>query len=244
MTDLFVLRGAIEDYQVERKIGNFIWSGTERGALGATAIAAAVSGASGLAMGATIAATSTDEEADYVQFEVEGKLVKGWLWRSPFSEGDVVDVVVSKSDDQLGLVAVHRLNDGVIALYPHVSRGSWAHAINAFKWWAIGCSTVFGLFSILFAYMAAESGSLWDQFGNKNFLQVIFGSGAMFSGWLLIYTIWSLGKWKKYTKLAEKIFVSLGWKGEKKIDLIKSSKRLRRGDESFDYGSFFFRRQE
>lgn len=49
------------------------------GALGATAIAAAASGAPGLAMGTTIAATGTDEEADYVQFEIGGKSVEGWL---------------------------------------------------------------------------------------------------------------------------------------------------------------------
>lgn len=30
-TNLVVLRGAIKDYQVERKVGNFIWLDIERG---------------------------------------------------------------------------------------------------------------------------------------------------------------------------------------------------------------------
>lgn len=151
-------------------------------------------------------------------------------------------MVVSDSGDQYRLVAVYRISDQIVALYPHVSRGSWAHAINAFKWWAIGSTTTVGLSSLMFACVAAESGSLWDQFRNENFLFVVLGGGAIFCGWVLIYTVWSLGKWRKYTKMAEEIFIALGWAGERRIDLIKSSKKLRRGDEPFGCGTFFFRR--
>lgn len=242
MTNLIVLRGAIENYKVERKFSNFILLDSERGAMGAVAIAAAATGASGLAMGAAVSATSTDEEADYVEFRIEGELVKGWLWRSPFSEGDVVDVVVSKSGDELGLLAVYRPSDQLIALYPHLSRGRRAHAINALKWWAIGSTIVVGLTSLAFAYVAAESGSLWDQFRNRDFLDVILVGGGACYGYFLIYTVWSLRRWRKYTEMAEKIFAALGWKNGNGIDLVKSSKKLQRGEKSFGYGAFFFRR--
>jgi len=38
-------------------------------------------------------AANSDEEADWVEFEVDGNRVHGWLWMMPMRNGDEVEVV-------------------------------------------------------------------------------------------------------------------------------------------------------
>lgn len=40
-------------------------------------------------------ASAMEEEADHVQCDIDGTKVSGWLWRSPFKDGDMVDAAVN-----------------------------------------------------------------------------------------------------------------------------------------------------
>ncbi|MGC5276288.1 hypothetical protein ACPXAM_24450, partial [Escherichia coli] len=74
--------------------------------MGMVAVALAATGMGGQAIGTATNASRINEEADFVSFELNGKRVKGWLWRSPFSEGDDVDVVAVWQGDYYELMAM------------------------------------------------------------------------------------------------------------------------------------------
>ncbi|WWL68376.1 putative type VI secretion system effector [Burkholderia pseudomallei] len=64
------------------------------------------------------------EEADRVQFEIDGKKITGWLMWFPFQDGDEVEVVAEPlRDGTYRTFAVLRPSDRTISLYPHCSRG-------------------------------------------------------------------------------------------------------------------------
>ena len=135
---LEVLRGRISHYRAERHFADFVFNDQDRKGMGVLAVAAGLAGLSGQAVGMASAAGSTKEEADYLQFEIDGKPVKGWVWRSPFQEGDRVEVVAEWQTDHYELYAITRPADNTIALYPHCSRGSKSHWRNAWWWWLKG----------------------------------------------------------------------------------------------------------
>lgn len=57
-----------------------------------------------------------DEEADYVEFVLEGQPIKGWVWRSPFQEGDEVEVAAEWQKDHYEVFGIARPVDHTIAL--------------------------------------------------------------------------------------------------------------------------------
>jgi hypothetical protein len=143
VSGLVKISGQISNYKSTREHANFFFTQNDNKAMGLAAIASAAIGSSGLAMGAAISASDMEEEADYVEFEMDGKAMKGWVWRSPFANNDIVDVVGEWRDDYFELVAIARPADRTIALYPHCSRGKVAHIKNAIKWWFLGVTGMF-----------------------------------------------------------------------------------------------------
>jgi hypothetical protein len=131
------LVGRIENYQAQRDRANFFFTYDARGAVGMTAVAAAAVGAGTYAAGVVASGSDMEEEADYVEFTIDGTPVKGWLWCSPFAEGDEVAVVGEWKNEFLQVAAVARPIDRVVALFPHCSRGRRRHIKNAIKWWLI-----------------------------------------------------------------------------------------------------------
>ncbi|WP_277424923.1 putative type VI secretion system effector [Burkholderia oklahomensis] len=80
-----------------------------------------------------VSLTGTREEADKVQFDIDGKKMAGWLMWSPFKDGDEVEVVAEPlRDGTYQAFAVLKPDDKTIALYPHCSRGRIAHYKNDF----------------------------------------------------------------------------------------------------------------
>ncbi|WP_231754035.1 putative type VI secretion system effector [Burkholderia sp. MSMB2041] len=123
-------------------------SDLERSAAGLTAVASALAGSGGAVGLASLAGTK--EEADKVQFEIDGKQVAGWLMWSPFQNGDEVEVVAEPlRDGMYRAFAILRPSDRTIALYPHCSRGRWAFFKNAVK-----------LFMLFFIFIVITLGSL------------------------------------------------------------------------------------
>lgn len=238
MTEAIVLRGKIQSYSVRREAANFFFTQTDQRALAMVAIGAAMVGASGPAMGTAISASDVEEEADHVEFSLAGKPVSGWVWRSPFAEGDEVEVVAEREGDRYAAVAITRPADRMIAMYPHLSRGRWAHFLNSLKWWFWGM-TGFSLFATLFA------GAIWaamgaDLFSKKVAYFFLLGNSLVFA-LMLLPTIHLTWRYMHFVKAAETVFRALGWKNAGRIDLNKTSKAGKQGDEPPEYGTYYFR---
>ena len=238
---LQVLKGRITGYRRKREVASFVFTDGERDAMGAVAIAAALVGQSGQAIGTASAAASAEEEADYLEFEIEGQPVKGWVWRSPFKEGDEVDVAAEWQQDHYELCAVARPVDRIIALYPHCSRGSKSHWKNAWKWWFRGTLflLVFSCFFMAFVSLVFLSESIQKS---VEILAFLMPSATAFFFPVFALMTWSLArKWMPFVRLSEKVFQAFNWEAPGSIDLVKRSRDRKTGGEPPEYGVMYFR---
>lgn len=238
---LQVLKGRITGYRRKREVASFVFTDGEHDAIGAVAIAAALVGQSGQAISTASAAASAEEEADYLEFEIAGQPVKGWVWRSPFKEGDEVDVAAEWQQDHYELCAVARPADRIIALYPHCSRGSKSHWKNAWKWWFLGTSFLMVLLPIFGAFVTAIflDGSVAETLEMLSFSMP--ATSAFFFSVFALMT-WSMArKWMPFVRLSEKVFQAFDWEAPGSVDLVKRSKERRTGGEPPEYGVMYFR---
>lgn len=230
---LVKLNGKITGYHRRRETASFVFTETDQTKMGIVAIAAAVAGLSGQAIAMASNATSMEEEADHVQFMLDGKPVKGWVWRSPFKEGDVVEVAAEWQGDHYEAFGIARPIDKTIALYPHCSRGKTCHIKNAFIWWLwLG---FFGAFLLMLSISIIADGiSVFTDIG------LYATSGIMSVFFALMFT--SLArKWMPFVRVAEKVFKTLGWANASNIDLVKTSKAQRTVKDAGEFGTFYFR---
>lgn len=228
------LTGRISSYNCVRESASFVLSPTDQKTMGAIAVAASLAGLSGSAIAVASNAASVEEEADYVQFQLDDHSLKGWVWRSPFENGDEVEVVAEWADDHYELFGIFRPRDGIISLYPHCSRGRWRHIRNALVLWLwLG---VFGM-NILLAlltYIVADAEGLTET--------SFFLSCAALSTFFAAMFASLAHKWMPFVRLAEKIFATLGWANARNIDLVRSSKAKRLTTDTGEFGTFYFRR--
>ena len=136
--ELVKLTGRIKDLNARQDAASFVFTRGEQAGMGVIALAAALAGAGGPAMATAANASALEETADYLEFELDGKPVKGWVWRNPFQEGDEVAVAAEDRGTHWELYAIARPNDRTIALYPHCSRGQTSHILYAVYWWIVG----------------------------------------------------------------------------------------------------------
>ncbi|MDQ0017166.1 hypothetical protein J2W23_005575 [Variovorax boronicumulans] len=230
---LVKLTGTITHYRCARAEASFVFTDSDRTALGVVAIAAGIAGLSGQAIATAANATATEEEADYVEFELDGKPVKGWVWRSPFKEGDQVEVVAEWRDDHYETAGIARPVDRIVALYPHCSRGKARHIKNAVKWWFFGV-LIWLVFIAFLVFLTAEDFLPTMATG---FHYAALGSYAFFG----LMTISLARKWMPFVRLAQKVFATLGWPNPGEIDLVKTSKAQRKPGDPGEYGTFYFR---
>ena len=233
------LRGVITNYKCTRISTNFVFTKTDRNALGVVAIAAGIAGLSGMAV-TTATSASAEEDADYLEFELNGTRVKGFVWRSPFNEGDTVDVIAEWHEDCFELFAVARPEDRIVALYPHCSRGRKSHWKNAIKWWFLGVAALLTFGGFLLGIGILIVSQSWSETAGvlkdgMPFMPLIFYP------FFLLMTISLAWKWMSFVRLAEKIFVAFDWKQPSDIDLKKRSKATRTDADPKGYGTFFFR---
>ena len=95
---LIKLSGIITNYRCTRKEANFMLTEGDQTRTGVIAIAAALAGLSGAAV-STASSANMEEDGDYVEFDLDGQPVKGWAWRSPFKNGDSVEVAAEWQGD-------------------------------------------------------------------------------------------------------------------------------------------------
>jgi len=236
--ELQKLSGTIEELRCTRDWANFVFSESEHTALGVVAIAASLVGAA--AQAESTATSDMLEEADYLEFSLAGEPVKGWVWRSPFSNGDKVEVVAEWQGDHFEAYAIARPADSIIALYPHCSRGRTSHWINAAKWWLIGSAFTVGLLVTMFLIHSLIFSPSWAKTA-KNLSDLIPFSAAVLVLMAFVSTVLLAKRWMSYVRLAEHVFHELGWSSPGTIDLKKRSRRQRRSTDTAEYGVFFFR---
>jgi hypothetical protein len=237
---LVKLSGTIEGLQRERGEASFVLTEGDRDGMGAVAIAAGLIGLGGQAISTASAAASAEETAERVSFKLGDVSVVGWLWRCPFREGDQVDVAAFWDGEHYQAQAVYKGSDGLVALYPHCSRGRTAHRWNAAKWWfTLGMCLTLGL--VLFFLWAGWDNPPSGEKLRELLLAIAVGSLAFNFGFFGLMTVSLARKWMPFVGVAESAFHTLGWSNPQSIDLVKSSKKLRKPDDPGEYGTFYFR---
>ena len=231
---LIKLSGTIRNLKVTRETASFVFTESDQTKMGVIAIAAALADMGGQAMSTASNASAMEEEADYLEFDLDGKPVKGWVWRNPFREGDVVDVAAENAGDHWEAYGVARSLDKIIALYPHCSRGKQRHIKNATKWGGVSGT----------AFLLGSGALILSAAGIKNlshvFLPYLYSSVGVMAFFALM--TWSLTrKWMPFVLLAEKVFRALELPDPSSIDLIKSSKAQRTEHDPGEFGTFYFR---
>lgn len=214
LTGMLKLSGIIQNLTTTHAEANFFFTQADKHRFGAVAIASAAAGLGAEAVLMASYATSMEEKADYIEFELEEKLCKGWVWRSPFDEGDQVNIACEWQEDHYEIYAVARPSDRLIALYPHCSRGKLKHIHNAVKWW-IYTNIIFNSLLLLILFITAYN------FENG---QDIIIYGFMCFGINFAIIIWSMiRQWQPFVHLAEKCFRVLELPNPSNIDLVASS---------------------
>jgi hypothetical protein len=221
---------------VTRASASFVFTESDQTKMGVVAFAAAIAGLGGQAMAiaSNASASAMEEEADYLEFELDGQPVKGWVWRNPFHEGDEVSVAVERRPDgHWEAFGVQRPADKTVALYPHCSRGRARHFKNAAWWWLFGwgCASL-----LVFALLLSMTRGLSRLF-EKDSLQV-FATLMTFLG---VMTFSLSRKWMPFVRLAEKVFRALELPNPSDIDLVKSSNKQRTAHDPGEFGTFYFR---
>jgi hypothetical protein len=222
------LSGTITNLKVTRAEGSFVLSKSDQTQMGWVAVAAATMGMSGQAASTMSNANDVEEAADFVEFELNGQPIQGWMWRSPFKEGDQVEVAAAHQGDHWEAFGIARPVDQTIALYPHCSRTKSPHIRNVFKWWLIGG----GGFNLV-AYLWG----LLDSTISKEFFYISAGCMAFF-GLIALTTGWKL---MPFVKVAQKVFSTLGLSNPEQVDLVKSTKQKKTKQDPVELGVFYFK---
>ncbi|MCP1574823.1 hypothetical protein J2S30_003202 [Herbaspirillum rubrisubalbicans] len=231
--DLIKISGDIKNYVSKRDEASFVLSKKDKTGMGIVSVALAAAGMGGQAIATASNVANFQEEADYVEFELDGKSVKGWLWRSPFKEGDTVDAAVAWQGEYFELVALAKPSERVIALYPHCVRGRRAFYTLVLRWLFI-FSGIFPPAATLFVFLA---------FG---FNRIIFkfpfwlAWGGLAFCWTFIIFMLML-QWTPFGKAAQRVFSVLGLKDPSGVDLKKTTKAQRKPGDPPEMGAFFFR---
>jgi hypothetical protein len=232
-----LLHGHMRNLRKKRGRRDFVFTANDRSRMGATAIAAGLAGLGGAAAGLGSMAMDTTEEADLIEFELDGTSVKAWLWVSMFEEGDEVEVVAEPNGDCWIGYGVRRVSDRIVALHPHCSRGRFAHFRASARWW--GALTT-GLFVFLYALIAVlasfQSTVDWAALAKAGALG---GAGLALILAGIAYRIST--RYVGFVDLAEQIFEVFGWPDVRNIDLPAITKKSRKPDDPGGLGILFFR---
>ncbi|WP_244099977.1 putative type VI secretion system effector [Burkholderia anthina] len=162
------LRGTISKLRCRRRQQDFVLSEAQHACIQATAAGAALAGMGASAIGLIQSSANSEEEADWVEFELDGKQIEGWLWRMPMKDGDEVEIVAElRPRDRYFAYSIRRVNDDVVAVYPHATRGRSALYRWLMKIMLSLFAPIFGLLCILL---------FRDADGVERTTLIIFGS--------------------------------------------------------------------
>ncbi|RKF46164.1 putative type VI secretion system effector [Paraburkholderia fungorum] len=234
-----LLRGSINNLRKSRRSQDFFFTNADREKMGATAIAAGLAGLGGIATGLAGMATDTREEADLLEFELDGKPIKAWVWSSVFKEGDEVEVVVERLGDTWQAFGLRRLNDKIVALHPHCSRGRYAHYKNTIRWWIIISAILILTGGIITSGFSLFDDGIKAALSMLMFFVLVVGSGFLVISGFIAYRMAS--KMMGFVQLAEGIFQAFGWNDVKNIDLPAITKKSKQPGDPGALGVLYFR---
>jgi len=182
-------------------------------------------------------AGNADEEADWVEFELDGKQVKGWLWMMPMRNGDTVEVAAERTgNNRYVAYAVKRDGDDLLAVYPHATAGRKVHyrkSLKAWTWWFFLAYLILPLFLI----MQRGFGALLNE-------NMQIGLLVGFASWFPVSAVIAFRVSRKlmgFVRIAEVIFKTFGWPDVENIDLRQTSKDNRRENKLSNFGNLYFR---
>jgi hypothetical protein len=232
-----LLRGTIRNYRKTRQTQDFMFTQADKNKLGAAAIVAGLEGLGGLAVGLAGAAMDATEPADLLEFDLDGKHIRAWVWISVFKDGDDVEVVAEPMGDVWQGYGIRRPADQIVALHPHCSRGRKAHWRASFKWFLRIYLVIFLGFSLMvFIQMIFRYG-----FNVKNLL-IITTTALMGGGLIYGFFAWRIAsKLMGFVKLSEGIFKTFGWRDVENIDLPAITKKTKKSDDPGPLGVMYFR---
>jgi hypothetical protein len=236
---MVLLRGPISGLNRSRRSHDFVLTRVQHQQVGVTAIAASVMGMGATGIGLIGMAGNADEEADWVEFELDGKQVKGWLWMMPMRNGDTVEVVAESTGNiHYVAYAVKRDGDDLLAVYPHATAGRKVHYRKSVKAW-MWCSFLAYLILPLLFVMQRGFGILLNA-DMQSLLLIGFAS------WIPISALMAFRVSRKlmgFVRIAELIFKTFGWPDVENIDLRQTSRENRRENKLPNFGIFYFRYQ-
>jgi hypothetical protein len=233
-----LLKGVISNLQRSKRSHDFVLTEVQHQQIGATAIAVSALGAGAAGIGLIGMAGNSDEEADWVEFELDDKRIKGWLWMMPMRDGDQVEVVADQiGTDRYVAYAVKRESDDLLAIYPHSTAGRKVHYKKSLKIWLWSALSIFvvGMLVVLI-----QQGIQF--FMSADILKFAIVPGFAF--WLLISGLIALRisrKFMGFVQIAETVFGTFGWSDVENIDLRKTSREARGQNQLPNFGVLYFR---
>lgn len=236
-TSTNLLRGRITHLRHSRRSQDFFFTDADRKRMEATAIAAGLAGLGGIAVGLGGMAMDTTEEADLLEFDLDGKPIKAWVWQSVFNEDDEVEVVAEQWGDHWQGYGIRRISDQIVALHPHCSRGRSAHYKMSLKLWLKSCLPL-----LLFMYILTGSIAFFDPLHNWANLVIVWligGSCVMVISGLIAFRM--SRKFMGFVELAEGIFRGFGWSDVRNIDLPAITRKSKTANDPGALGVLYFR---
>lgn len=237
---MVLLKGSISKLKCFKRSHDFAITEHQHQYIGATTIAATAMGMGSTGMGLLNVAQNSEEEAYWLEFEVDGKQVEGWVWKMPLGTGDIVDVAARQSSNgRFTAYGIRRIRDNLVAVYPHTTAGRKSHYRKTIKAWII-CSILGQLFFLITALFQDGWGVLFDS-NFHTYFPIYFLIPAIVFG-AIAYRASS--KLMGFVRLAEEIYRTFGWHNVERIDLRRSS-RENPGDYKIEgFGETYFRYRE
>jgi hypothetical protein len=236
---LQLLRGCIGNLRTVPCRREVVFTASDRSKMGTTTIAAGLAGLGGIAAGLGGMAVDTTEEADLLEFELDGMPVTAWVWVSVFNEGDEVEVAAERIGEIWYGYGIRRISDGIVALHPHCSRGRYAHFWASFSWFVkiVGALLIVSWMGLaITAYF--KSLPAHDIFDFVLFVLMGSAMGALIYG-VIAFNI--ARRFMGFVRLAEGIFEIFGWPNVKRIDLPALTKKTKAPGDPGALGVLYFR---
>ncbi|BEV18005.1 hypothetical protein HBDW_47930 [Herbaspirillum sp. DW155] len=238
--DLQKLSGHIKNFRKSRETANFFFTARDQSNMRLGAILWGLIGDSGQAATLSNYASSMEDMGDYVQSELDGRSLAGWLWGSPFKEGDYVEAAVKKQGSRYELFALYKPEERTIALYPHCIRGTRAFLRIALQRTLFVNLILLTTVSLLILFGFNQPLTYGMEFFSSKEGMLGLLAGVLISTGCCLAMTW---KWLPFAKLAEKIFRALDFPSPSNINLSESTKRLTAQDEDDedeeDHGLYF-----
>lgn len=197
--------------------------------MGVTAVAAGLAGLGGVAVGLASSADDTAEDADLLEFELDGKSIRAWVWISVFKEGDEVEIVAEQFGQIWHAFGIRRVN--------HCSRGRYAHYKATVRWWLL-------IYLSLMLIMIILGGITIPLKGADNWIGIFCmyaGGGAMTAAIFGVIAFNVSRRFMGFVRLAEGIFSGFGWKNVGNIDLPAITKKSKKPGDPDALGILYFR---